>query len=301
MAKIFNVETLALHAGVVTTVEERPWSLVLAPIDQGTRNVGGRPGACKGPERLLAGLRKRERIPEDARIVRLDVANTRASLEEDLDALSEAVEQALVADRLPIVLGGDHGTTYATVRAAARALGEVGVGYLDVHLDVRGYEPEHTSGSSFRRLIEEEWVKPEQVHPLGIQKPSQPGQASGEKASFAELQAWAEEQGVGYRWLEQVQDAPQASLEHALSGTPSWCFSIDVDALDRRWAPGVSAPGDDRFTLDQACQVLQAARGRYRVLDIVEYAPPLDEDERTLRSCLDLLEAALPEANASGG
>jgi arginase family enzyme len=34
------------------------------------------------------------------------------------------------------------------------------------------------------------------------------------------------------------------------------------------------------------------------VLDIVEFAPPLDEDERTLASCVELLEAALPEPPA---
>jgi len=50
------------------------------------------------------------------------------------------------------------------------------------------------------------------------------------------------------------------------------------------------------LSLAEARKALQAARGRYRVLDIVEYAPPLDEDDRTLGSCVELLEAALPAA-----
>lgn len=269
---------------------------MLAPIDQGIRNVGGRDGARQGPERLLAALEAENRLPSDARIGEADVENTDASLESDLEEISRIVETALDRDRLPVVLGGDHGTSYATVRGAARALDEVGVAYLDIHLDVRDYRPRHTSGSSFRRLVEEGWVEAADVRPLGIQEPEDPHEASGDKASFAQLQAWAEKQGIQARPLEEVRRRPAATVREALSSGPSWCFSIDSDVLDERWAPGVSAPGAGRLGLEEARQAARAARGRYRVLDLVEYSPPLDEDDRTLESCVDLLAAALPGA-----
>lgn len=268
---------------------------MLAPIDQGIRNVGGRPGAREGPHRLLEGLEREGLRPEDARVREVDAKNTTESLEADLEALSSAVEAALDEGRLPIVLGGDHGTTYATVRGAARALDEVGVAYLDVHLDVRGFRPEHTSGSSFRRLVEEDWLAAEVVRALGIQRPEDPEKGTETKASFAELEAWAQAQGLVRYGLEEVRADPEAVVREALSPGTSWCFSIDTDALDQRWAPGVSAPGEDRLSLDEARRACRAARGRYRVLDIVEYSPPLDEDERTLETCLELLRAALPE------
>jgi arginase family enzyme len=145
---------------------------VLAPIDQGVRNVGGRDGTREGPQRLLAALEEAGLVPKTARVREPAIDNEPASLEADLEALSTAVCEELEADRLPVVLGGDHGTTYATVRGAARALTDVGVAYLDVHLDVRAFEPEHTSGSSFRRLIEEGWVDAEHARPLGPRTPT---------------------------------------------------------------------------------------------------------------------------------
>jgi len=280
------------------TTSARPWTFVLAPIDQGTRNVGGRAGASQAPKRLLDALRDEGLVPSAARVREVPVGNDAASLEGDLDAVSEAVEEALAADRLPIVLGGDHGTTYATARGAARALGEVGVAYLDVHLDVRDYRPRHTSGSSFRRLIEEGWVEAEHVRGLGIREPGDPHASSGSKASFAELRRWADEHGLAWTGLEALAERPAEVLQDALVAGPSWCCSLDVDVLDERWAPGVSAPGEGRLSLSAACEAARAARGGYRVLDIVEFAPPLDEDERTLASCVELLEAALPEPPA---
>lgn len=269
---------------------------VLAPIDQGVRNVGGRDGTREGPQRLLAALEEAGLVPKTARVREPAIDNEPASLEADLEALSTAVCEELEADRLPVVLGGDHGTTYATVRGAARALADVGVAYLDVHLDVRAFEPEHTSGSSFRRLIEEGWVDAEHACPLGIQEPEDPHRSSGTKASFAELAAWADEQGIRRASLDAMRQRGAELVEQTLTGDPAWCLSIDTDALAERFAPGVSAPGEDRLSLAEARKALQAARGRYRVLDIVEYAPPLDEDDRTLGSCVELLEAALPAA-----
>lgn len=271
--------------------DPRP-SFVLAPIDQGIRNVGGREGAREGPERLLAALED-EGLAAKARVRRPAIDNEPGTLEDDLARLSDAVEAELEDGRLPVVLGGDHGTTFATVRGAARALDEVGVTYLDVHLDVRGFQPDHTSGSSFRRLVEEGWVEAEHVHPVGIEEPEDPHAASGTKASFAELQRWATEHGIEPTPLARVRDHPEPSVQQALADGPAWCFSIDADAVDRRWAPGVSAPGEDRLSLDEARRAAAAARGRFAVLDIVEYSPPLDEDDRTLDTCVQLLAAAL--------
>lgn len=272
---------------------EPPWTFVTAPIDQGIRNVGGRDGARKAPQRLLEALAAEDWTPDRLPVEEPEVQNTEASLEGDLDRISDAVASVLSRDRVPIVLGGDHGTTFATVRGAARALESVGVTYLDVHLDVRAYRPRHTSGSSFRRLVEQGIVPADRVRALGIQEPADPEASTGTKASFAELKAWADEQGLRYRALEEVRKDPSGFVEQALSAGHAWCFSLDVDAVDERWAPGVSAPGGDRLSREEAVQAAQAAHGRYRVLDLCEYSPPRDEGEKTLRTSIELLCAAL--------
>lgn len=265
-------------------------TLLLAPLDQGVCNVGGRPGAAQGPDRLRAALETRGLLPEGTVTWSLDLLNEPGTLEADLDRLAQAVETVLTRDGFPVVLGGDHGTTYATVRGAAGAVDRVSVTYLDVHLDMRPYTPVHTSGSSFRRLVEEGHVAPEDVHPLGIRQPEEP--EALERSGFDELATWAQEAGVTWRSITEVREQGlTGAVEQALEGPAQACLSFDVDCLSHAMAPGVSAPGPDRFELEEVVDALAAASGQCRVFDVVEYAPPLDEGQRTLKSVLRVLDA----------
>ncbi len=266
-------------------------SILLAPLDQGVRNLDGRPGASQAPARLFEALEERGAIPSSAQVESLELANEPGALEADLDQISQSVEQALVGGRKPVVFGGDHGITYAVVRGAARALDEVGVAYLDVHLDLRAYEPVHTSGSSFRRLIGEGLVPPSLVRPLGIQRPSDPGAL--ERSRFDELAAWGRTAGLSWASLDEVRAAPDETVAAALTPGASWCFSFDVDVLDANIAPGVSAPGSPRLTMDEAREALTAAWDRCAVFDVVELSPPLDEADRTLESVVELIAPLL--------
>lgn len=266
-------------------------SFVLAPIDQGVRNVGGRDGAREGPERLLVGLEDAGVVPDDADVRGVEVENTASSLEDDLDRLSAVVTDVLNDGRRPFVLGGDHGTTFATVRGATRSLEAPGVAYLDVHLDMRPYEPAYTSGSSFRRLLEEGWVEPERVRPLGIEVPET--DEDRKRTDFDELEQWASDHRVEWTALDRVREQGAGAALEAALGSGSWCFSLDTDVIDERWAPGVSAPGSGRLTPDEARAALTVAVERAAVLDVVEYAPRLDEGERTLETLVDVIGSAL--------
>lgn len=277
-----------------TVTLEAPVTIVLAPIDQGVRNVGGRDGACEGPTRLLDALRAEDALKARTRVRTVDVGNEPGSLERDLDALSAAVEGVLAEDRTPLVLGGDHGTTFATVRGAARAFDDVGVCYLDPHFDLRPYQPEHTSGSSFRRLIEEGIVRPERVAPIGIETPKTA--EARQRSGYDELASFAREAGVDWVGMEKARRAGPGVLADERMSSGAWCASLDTDAIDERLAPGVSAPGADRFSLEEARAFLGAAARRARVVDVVEYAPRLDDGEKTLRTLVDLIASILPDA-----
>lgn len=266
--------------------------ILCAPLDQGVRNVGGREGACEGPAVLVDALEEAGRLPDGLAVRHLDLANTPDALEEDLDRVSVAVAGTLEAGRRPLVLGGDHGLTYATARGAARALGEVGVCYLDVHFDMRGYRPAHTSGSSLRRLVEEGIVAAEAIAPIGIEPPDPDDPAS----EVARLAAWAEDAGVSWTSLDEARAEGPGALARERMRSGAWVASLDVDAIDERHAPGVSAPGGDRFTVDQARAFLQAAVDRAHVLEVAEFAPPLDEDARTRDTLVDLVGDLLERA-----
>ena len=61
--------------------------------------------------------------------------------------------------------------------------------------------------------------------------------------------------------------------------------SLDLDAVQASAAPGVSAPCPDGLTAADlhACARLAGQDPRVRVLDVMELAPPLDQDGRTAR------------------
>lgn len=265
-------------------------TLVLAPLDQGVRNVGGRPGTAQGPARLLDALEDGDHLPGRTAIQDLDLANDPERLEADLETLSQAVASVLDDGGFPLVLGGDHGTTYATVRGAARVLDRPSVTYLDVHLDLRPSQPVHTSGSSFRRLVEEAHVAAEDVHPIGIVRPETP--EASERSGFDGLAAWAEQAGITWTSLEEARARGVGrAVEEAMAGSAEPCFSFDADCLSETLAPGVSAPGPDRFDLEDGLEAVSAAAEACRVFDVVEYAPRLDEGERTLESLTEVLSA----------
>lgn len=271
----------------------RPVTFILAPIDQGTRNLGGREGSAEGPYALFDAVDQAGLVPPGADQLEVGAVNTEASLEADLELLSAAVAYTLANERFPLVLGGDHGTSYATARSMARAgIGTPGVAYLDVHLDVRDHTPVHTSGSSFHRLVAEGLVRPDRVRPLGIVRPTDP--AALERSRFDELAAWADEQGVPWHSLADVRDAgPGEAVAEAMADEGPWLLSFDTDCLDETLAPGVSAPGSGRFTLDEAIAAVAAGAPRASAFDVVEFVPRLDPDGRTVESLLAIVEAFL--------
>ena len=270
-----------------------PITWVLAPLDQGTRNLGGRPGGAAAPHALYDELAERGALPEDGEVTVVPVGNQAETLEADLDALCEVVAGVLERGRMPVVLGGDHGTTYATARGLHRARGRIDrLAYLDVHFDLRPYEPAHTSGSSFRRLVDEGLVAPGDLRPLGIVRPTD--RAALKRSSFDELASWAEERSIPWRSLDQVRGSgAAASIQEALGRQGARLFSFDVDVLDEQWAPGVSAPGTGRLSLEEAIEGVRAAAPLCSVFDVVEMVPRLDEEGRTLASVCAVIEAFL--------
>lgn len=274
---------------------DHPPALILAPLDQGVRNVSGRDGASQGPSTLLDALKRDDALPADLPIHRPPMKNQPETLEEDLDALTRTVEHVLAEDQAPIVIGGDHGTTYATMRAIAQAFEDPGVCYLDVHLDLRPYQPQHTSGSSFRRLIEERHVEPDRVRPIGIQRPDD----ASARATFDELASYAKQEGLSWVALEEAKRRSPKRVAKEIMQEGTWFASFDVDAMSQKHAPGVSAPGPGRFSLEDARGFLDAAVDHAVGIDIVEYAPRHDEQDTTETSLVKLVGHVLGRLSGS--
>jgi formimidoylglutamase len=267
------------------------------PEDRGIAANHGREGARFGPRairrafyRLTPGFRPY--LTELSLVDLGDVPVQGKSLEEVHDELANVVEAVVRAGVLPVVLGGSHDLTYPGLLGLTRGLGlkggELGVVNLDSHLDVRDPARGLSSGTPFRRALEElpgGALRGENFVEFGVQE--------GHNSPVHER--WLAERRATILTLKAVQGKPMESFLQALQiaglGTRGIAVSVDIDGVQSTDAPGASArhadglPGQD---LDRIARLAGRAP-RVRYFDVMEMSPPLDEGERTASACASAL------------
>lgn len=264
----------------------RAVALVGLPDDTGIVLNGGRAGAVAGPTAFRAALARygtpfdllKRRVPE---MEVLDLGDVVPAEGGDVAALLETharVTQALAAVHaagfLPVCVGGGHDLTLPSVRALAAGLpGEMLGGInVDAHLDVR---EEPGSGMPFRRLIQEGALDARRFVTFG----------AGRFVHQEEHVRWLEGKGGVVVDVEAARrdGALEAAFDVAFAG-PGF-VTVDLDALDGAWAPGVSAVNPDGLDVSAVGALVERA-GRtesVRHIDFMELSPPHDADGRTAR------------------
>jgi len=188
----------------------------------------------------------------------------RAAVREPIDEIEHCVARALAVTPRIVVLGGDHAVTYPILLAIARHWGPISLLHFDAHPDMYpAFEGNRYSHASpMARVLEDGLVQ--RLVQLGIRSDS-PAQ-----------QRVARQYGVEVHPAYDLDRMPR--LEFA---TPVY-VSIDVDALDPAYAPGVSHPEPGGLTVRQVLDALYAVRAPAFVGgDVVELNPLLDASGRT--------------------
>jgi arginase len=216
----------------------------------------------------------------------------------------DAVGAELQANRLPILLGGDHCLGVGSITAVARHCRETGkqlrVLWLDAHADFNtsqvtpsgnihgmpvaclcGIGPDplvHLGGSAPA-------IRPDQIRQIGIRSVD-----LGEKRLVKEYNLDI----YDMRYIDEV--GMKRAMEEALDGVDADTHlhvSFDVDFLDPAIAPGVgtTVPGGPNYREAQLVMEMIADCGRMGSLDIVELNPMLDNRNETARVAVDLVES----------
>lgn len=204
--------------------------------------------------------------------------------------IEEAARRVFGAGARPLFLGGDHGITGSLVRglAAARPDTRLALVTIDAHLDVREYDDEASlsSGTPFRRALETEILDGGRVAMIGIRP----------YANSRHYLEWAEAQGIRLTTVDDVQAhgaarAAKAALYAATAGADALYLSIDMDAADAAYAPGVSAAGIGGLSSREMIDLVRAVATDPRLVaaDIMETSPPYDADGRTAKLAARLL------------
>ena len=215
-----------------------------------------------------------------------------------------AVSAELAANRLPILLGGDHCLAIGSITAVAQHCRQHGkklrILWLDAHADfntstitpsgnIHGMPVACLCGYGPAELTELGGGKPaisaDSIRQIGIRSVD-----AGEKRLVNDV-------GLDIydmRYIDEI--GIKRAMEEALEGVDADTHlhvSFDVDFLDPDIAPGVgtTVPGGPNYREAQLVMEMIADSGRMASLDIVELNPALDNHNQTGKLAVDLVES----------
>jgi arginase len=218
------------------------------------------------------------------------------------DRLSVLVAETAERGALPLVIGGDHSVALGSLVGMALARGPGGVVWIDAHGDLNTPETSPSgnvhgmvlaaalglAGDAFRR---EGWqipaVEPGKLALVGVRSLDE-----GERELLGTIDAkvftMSEIDRIG------VEPCMREALAHA-SGAGFLHVSLDMDAVDPDYAPGVGTPVRGGLSYREAHLALEtvAEYGRTDSMDVVEVNPILDRENATGQLAVELVASAL--------
>lgn len=189
-----------------------------------------------------------------------------------IDSIDSAISVLLKRDIRVLSLGGDHSITYPIVRAYSRRYRSLNVLQIDAHPDLydRFENNRFSHASPFARIMENRLAA--RLVQIGIRtaNPHQRLQAEQLGVEMIEM----------YRWSSG--NLPQFSGPLYLS--------IDLDAFDPAFAPGVSHPEPGGFDTRTVIAMIQQIQVPVVGADIVELNPSRDPNGATAMLAAKLLK-----------
>lgn len=172
-------------------------------------------------------------------------------------------------------LGGDHSVTYPIVKAISEAKGPMHIIHIDAHADL--YESfdgdKYSHACPFARICEEGLCS--SLTQLGIRTLNEHQRNQAEKYE------------VNIINMKDYKD----SIEFLFDG-PVY-ISLDIDAFDPAFAPGVSHHEPGGFTSREVINIIQKINVPIIGADIVEYNPQRDFQDMTAALCAKMMKEIL--------
>lgn len=196
----------------------------------------------------------------------------------------------------PIILGGDHSLGIGSGLAALDFYGDVGIIWIDAHADFNTFESSETGNihgmplatlcgygnGVLRNGISDNFIKRENVVMVGTRSIDEKELVNIRDAGIMVISD-EEIREIGIvKAMFKAFDYLKGKFIH---------ISFDMDVIDPDIAMGVSIPEDRGIDLESARRVMDIIQAKKEVvsLDIVEFNPLLDIDNRTRDICVELI------------
>ncbi|MCD4822543.1 MAG: agmatinase [Methanococcoides sp.] len=196
-----------------------------------------------------------------------------ALVDDVLDELYLDVLNIVDNGKIPVMMGGEHSLTLPCVKACAKHAGEdLGIVVLDAHFDLRdefeGMKYNHACVS--RHILEE---VTENYVSIGIR--------SGPKEEWD----YAKENNVRYYTPEDVTEKGIKVLTEEIKeylNCENIYISLDMDALDPAFAPGLGTPEPFGLSSLQVRDIIRKLAPIARGFDVVEISPEYDNGQTAI-------------------
>ena len=298
-------------AGAGMSTASRPVAVIGAGLDLGA----GRRGVDMGPSAIrYAGLSARlaeigcevfdsgdipSPVPEATEAGEGNARYLRPILAA-CGLVADLVADAVSRGRTPVTLGGDHSIAMGTLGGMAAARGPGGVLWIDAHGDLNRPHTSPTGNVHGMPLAAALGVAGEAFAHVAYPTPSVTKAAllgvrsldHGERALIRELglrvytMKELDERGVQVCTAEALDYLRDSAFVHV---------SLDLDAVDPMFAPGVGTPVRGGLSYREAHLALElvSESGLADSLDVVEVNPILDRENETGALAVELVASAL--------
>ncbi len=261
-----------LFADAESSYEDADYVVFGAPFD---KTSSFRCGSAKAPEAIRNESYNFETYNPhiDIDLANLEIhdaldINTGGTVHSALSAVESVVTRCTADGKIPIMLGGEHSLTLP----AAKQCKPSGIIIIDAHFDLRSeYEGEKYSHACITRRLFEDVT--DNIVQIGIR--------SGTKEEYA----FAEQHGLCYLSAD---DVFEKGIEHVIreaekcTGHEKVYISLDMDAIDPAYAPGIGTPEPFGLTPRNVREILWRFAGGCIGFDIVEIVPEIDINTASL-------------------
>ncbi len=235
------------------------------------------------------------------------IGNSRLKYLEQIIKVSEelaaAVAAALAENEFPLVLGGDHSIALGSITGVTRVHKDIGLLWIDAHGDFNT-EKTTPSGNIHGMILAA-------LAGLGNSRLTNIGGWAPKLHTQTIVIVGARDLDTGERELLRthgvhvftmpdidqrgMSDVMREALAIAGQANDGIHVSLDMDALDPTYAPGVGTPVRGGLTYREAHLAMEliADSGRLVAMDVVEVNPILDRENATAQLAVELVMSAL--------
>ncbi len=198
----------------------------------------------------------------------------------DLDKTGENIEKT----KGDIFIGGDHSITYFSFKSFAKNKKNPGLLILDAHLDSDYYTKTVTHEDFVRKLVDEKILKKENVIWVGVRR------------IFKVEKEFTK--GLNVFKMKSVKSNLKRVSRKVLDlcrGFSDVYLSIDIDVLDPVYAPGTGHKEKNGMRDKELFFFLKRLKFLHNIgrVDLVEVNPDKDEDERTIKLAVRIINRLL--------